>query len=247
MGVVGIGATGIQVIQTIAPEVGHLTVFVRTPQYVLPMKKPKYGPEEEKAYKARFEEFRQNLPQHFTGFEYDFTQPSDELTPDERRAVLEEIHADGSLKLWLASFVEIFLDPKVSAEVSDFVAAKMRARLKDPELIDLLGPKPDDYGFGTHRVPLETNYLEVYHRDNVTAVSVRDNPIVEVVPEGIRLADGTVQEVDVIILATGFDAGSGAFTRISVRGRGGRGLKEDWSATSAPSTGCRRMAIRNSS
>ena len=116
--------------------------------------------------------------------------------------MLEEIHADGSLKLWLASFVEIFLDPQVSAEVSAFVAEKMKARLQDPALIDLLVPKPEDYGFGTHRVPLETSYLEVYHRPNVTAVSVRDNPIAEITPEGVRLADGTVHALDVIILAT---------------------------------------------
>ena len=45
VGVVGIGATGIQVIQTIPDEVAHLTVFARTPQYVLPMKSPSYGPE----------------------------------------------------------------------------------------------------------------------------------------------------------------------------------------------------------
>lgn len=228
VGVVGIGATGIQVIQTIAPEVGELTVFVRTPQYVLPMKNPKYGPEDEKAYKARFDELRENLPRTFTGFEYDFTKAWADLTPEERRARLEEIHADGSLKLWLASFVEIFLDPEVSAEVSAFVAEKMRARLKDPALIDLLVPKAEDYGFGTHRVPLETNYLEVYHRDNVRAVGVKDNPIAEITPEGVRLADGALHELDVIILATGFDAGSGAFTRIDFRGRDGRSLKEDW-------------------
>ena len=85
-----------------------------------------------------------------------------------------------------------------------------------------------DYGFGTHRVPLESNYLEVYHRDNVEAVSVKDNPIAEVIPEGIRLADGSVHEFDIIIMATGFDAGSGALTRIDIRGREGRSLKEDW-------------------
>ena len=81
----------------------------------------------------------------------------------------------------------------------------MRARLKDQRLIDIL--VPTDYGFGTHRVPLERNYLEVYHRDNVELVSVRDNPIARIVPEGIELADGTVHELDVIVLATGFDAG----------------------------------------
>lgn len=229
VGVVGNGATGIQVIQTIAPQVGELKVFIRTPQYTLPMKNPKYGPAEAKAYKARFDELRQNLPHTFTGFEYDFTVSWADLTPEQRLERLEEIHADGSLKLWLASFSEIFFDEQVSAEVSEFVRGKMKERLKDPELIDILVPGPDDYGFGTHRVPLESNYLEAYHRPNVKAVSVKNNAIVEVVPEGIKLADGTVHELDVIILATGFDAGSGSLTRIDLYGRDGRLLRDEWS------------------
>ena len=226
VGVVGIGATGIQVIQTIAGEVGSLKVFVRTPQYVLPMKNPTYGPDAVAAYKGRFEELRETLPHTFTGFEYDFEHSWADLTPDQRRAVLEEIYADGSLKLWLASFAEMFFDEAVSEEISEFVREKMRARLKDDRLCDLLIPK--DYGFGTHRVPLETDYLEAYLRPTVEAVSVRDNPIASVTPEGIKLADGTVYDVDVIILATGFDAGTGALTRMDIRGRGGRSLTEGW-------------------
>jgi acetone monooxygenase len=66
VGVVGIGATGIQVIQTIASQVGQLKVFIRTPQYVLPMKNPSYGPEDVAAYKARFEELKANLPVSYT-------------------------------------------------------------------------------------------------------------------------------------------------------------------------------------
>ncbi|MBR7513341.1 cyclohexanone monooxygenase, partial [Mycobacterium tuberculosis] len=85
-----------------------------------------------------------------------------------RRARLEADYENGSLKLWLASFAEIFSDEQVSEEVSEFVREKMRARLQDPELCELL--LPSDYGFGTHRVPLESGYLEVYHRDNVQAV-----------------------------------------------------------------------------
>jgi len=226
VGVVGIGATGIQVIQTIADKVKQLKVFVRTPQYVLPMKNPKYGQREVAAYKARFEELRSNLPNTFTGFEYDFVHQWANDSPEQRRAILEEIHADGSLKLWLASYAEMFFDEKVSEEISEFVRDKMRERLKDKRLCDLLIPK--DYGFGTHRVPLETNYLEVYHRPNVEAVSVKSNPIQQIVPQGIQLADGTVHELDVIILATGFDAGTGALTRIDIRGREGRSLRDDW-------------------
>lgn len=228
VGVVGNGATGIQVIQTIADQVGELKVFIRTPQYTLPMKNPKYGPAEAAGYKARFDELKGKLPQTFSGFEYDFKHKWAELTAQQRLDVLEEIHGDGSLKLWLAGFAEMFFDTQVSAEISEFVRGKMRARLNDPALEAVLIPDADDYGFGTHRVPLEMNYLEVYHRPNVTAVSVKDNAITEIVPEGIKLADGTIHELDIIILATGFDAGSGALSRIDIHGRDGRLLRDDW-------------------
>jgi acetone monooxygenase (methyl acetate-forming) len=228
VGVVGNGATGIQVIQTIAGEVGSLKVFVRTPQYIIPMKNPKYGPEEVEVYKARFEEFRKTLPHSFTGFEYDFTNGNwKDLTPEQRHAVLEKIWNEGSLRLWLASFVEMFFEEDVSEEISEFVREKMRARLKDPKLCETL--IPTDYGFGTHRVPLETNYLEAYHQSNVELISVKNNPIKRITPHGIELTDGTAYELDVIILATGFDAGSGALTRIDIRGRDGRSLKDEWS------------------
>jgi acetone monooxygenase (methyl acetate-forming) len=102
----------------------------------------------------------------------------------------------------------------------------MRERLKhDPELCDLL--IPTDYGFGTHRVPLESGFLEAFLQDNVHTVNCRKTPIECVVPEGAQTADGKVHEADVIILAVGFDAGSGALTRIDIRGRGGRSLKEE--------------------
>jgi acetone monooxygenase (methyl acetate-forming) len=228
VGIVGNGATGIQVIQTIAGEVGSLKVFVRTPQYIIPMKNPKYGPQDVEAYKARFKELRETLPFSFTGFEYDFTNGNwKDLSPEQRDAVLERIWNEGSLRLWLASFVEMFFEEDVSEEISEFVRKKMRARLKDPKLCETL--IPTDYGFGTHRVPLESNYLEAYHRPNVELVSVKDNPIARITPDGLRLTDGTAYEFDVIILATGFDAGSGALTRIDIRGRGGRSLKDEWS------------------
>ena len=226
VGVVGVGATGIQVIQTIAEQVGHLTVFARTPQYALPMKNPKYGAEDQEQDTKRFEELRDTIPHTFTGFEYDFEQAWADCTPEQRDAILEEIYQDGSLKLWLASFGEIFFSEEVSEHVSEFVRAKMRERLADQRLIDIL--VPTDYGFGTHRVPLENGYLEVYHRDNVDLVSVRDTPIARIRPEGIELTDGSVHELDVIILATGFDAGTGALTRIDIRGRDGRSLSEEW-------------------
>lgn len=228
VGVIGVGATGIQVIQTIADQVEHLTVFARGPQYTLPMRNPDYGPDEQAAYHDRFETLRDTIPHTFTGFEYDFEHAWADLTPEQRQAHLEAVYQDGSLKMWLAGFAEVFFSEEVSREVSAFVRGKIAERLKDQRLIDILVPTDADFGFGTHRVPLERGYYEVYHRENVELVGVRQNTITEIVPEGIKLADGTVHELDVIIMATGFDAGSGALSRIDIRGRDGVSLAEEW-------------------
>jgi acetone monooxygenase (methyl acetate-forming) len=227
--VIGIGATGIQVIQTIAPEVGELKIFVRTPQYVVPMRNPKYSDDDWGKFTERFDELKARVQSTFSGMDYDFENGSwFDNTPEQRLAVLEQHWADGSLSMWLATYPEMFFYPEVSEEVSEFVRNKMRERLKhDPELCEMLIPK--DYGFGTHRVPLESNYLEVYLQPNVEAIDCRKTPIEEIVPEGIRTADGKVHEVDVIIMAVGFDAATGALTRIDIRGRDGRSLKDEWS------------------
>ncbi|QOZ22590.1 NAD(P)/FAD-dependent oxidoreductase [Bradyrhizobium sp. CCBAU 51753] len=226
VGVVGNGATGIQVIQSIAGEVGHLKVFVRTPQYIIPMKNPKWEVSDIEAYKSKFKSLTERLPKTFTGFEFDFEHVWADLTPAQRRQVIEDCWNHGSLKLWVSSFAELFFDEAVNAEITEFVREKMRERLKDPKLCEQL--IPSDYGFGTHRVPLESNFLEAFLRPNVEIVSVKNNPIARITPEGIQTADGTVHEFDVVILATGFDAGTGALTRIDIRGRDGRSLKEDW-------------------
>ena len=162
----------------------------------------------------------------FTGFEHDFENTWAELTPEQRRQVLEDIWQDGSLKLWLASFAELFSDEDASEQISEFLREKMRARLKDPRLCDILIPK--DYGFGSHRVPLEVGFLEALQRPNVDVVSVKDNPIERVTPSGLQLTDGAEDAFDTLIFATGFDAGTGALTRIDIRGRNGRSLREDW-------------------
>jgi len=226
--VVGTGATGIQVIQSIAPEAELLKVFVRTPEYVIPMRNDKYTAEDWEQWGTQFHELKERVQGTFAGFDYDFDSPAwHDLSQVQRKEILEQRWDEGSLSLWLASFPEIFFETEASEEVSEFVREKMRARLNhDPELCDLL--IPTDYGFGTHRVPLESQYLEVYLRDNVKAVNCRTSAIEEITPEGIKTADGIVHKVDIIVLAVGFDAGSGALSRIDIRGRDNRSLKEQW-------------------
>lgn len=227
VGVVGIGASGIGVIQAIADTVSELKVFVRNPQYVLPMVNPSYGPGEVHAYKSRFAELQARMPYTSSGFDYDHEHNWDDLPPQQRLDILENGYASGSLRLWLASFADMVTNDQANEAISEFVRNKMRARLKEASLCEVL--VPSEHGFGTVRVPLESQFLEIFHRPNVEAIPVKKNKIARVVPEGIELADGTVHELDVIVLATGFDAGSGALTRIDIRGRGGRKLGEEWS------------------
>ncbi|BEI88646.1 uncharacterized protein CcaverHIS019_0200080 [Cutaneotrichosporon cavernicola] len=219
VGVVGVGATGIQVIQTIAPDCGHLTVFARTPQYTVKMKNPKWGAKEHKEYHDAYEHTKKTVPDTFSGFDYDWdpTVTWANTTPEERQKIMEDCYGHGSLKMWLASFSEIFFDKEASDSVSQFVADKMRTRLNnDPHLVDAMVPTLDDYGFGTHRVPLENGYLEALQLPNVEVISVRKdrNPIKRFVENGIELEDGKVVELDKIIRATGFDAGTGALSRV---------------------------------
>ncbi len=226
VGVIGTGATGIQVIQSVAPEAAHLTVFQRTPNYAIPIRNPQYS-------KSDFEQIRQNYPttrevvrNTFVGFDADI-DPRDwhDVPADERLARLEELWADGSLKFWMAGFKEVFMDADINKEISDFVKSKIRPRIKDPALAEKL--LPSDHGFGTKRVPLENGYFETYNRDNVTLVDLRTEAIEAITEKGIRTSVGEY-DLDVLIFATGFDAATGALTRIDIRGRDNISLKEEW-------------------
>ena len=230
MGVVGTAATGIQVIQTIAPLVEQLTVFQRTPNYIIPMHNPKYSDADRAAWKRKYGDLRNYVHNTFAGFGYDFQgKPWAEFTPEQRNELLEKLWADGSLEFWVGGFVEVFFDPQINEEISEWVRAKMRARIKDPKKAEKLVPM--SYGFGTRRVPLETRYLEAYNRDNVEIVDVNSEPIVEITENGVKTStNASTKEypMDILVMAIGFDAGSGALTAMDIRGRGGRVLKDEW-------------------
>ncbi len=227
VGVIGTAATGIQVIQTIADQVGSLTVFQRTPNYTIPMRNPKYDDATRSALRARYPELRERVHGTFAGFETDF-QPKAfaELSDTERTRILEALWADGSLNFWIGAFREVFTDQAASDFISEFVRNKIRARVRDPRVAEKLVPKT--YGFGTRRVPLETKYYEAFNRDNVTLVDLHETPIERITARGVQTSAGEI-ELDMLIFATGFDAGTGALTGVDIRGRSGESLKELWS------------------
>ncbi|MBV8391985.1 MAG: cyclohexanone monooxygenase, partial [Alphaproteobacteria bacterium] len=123
------------------------------------------------------------------------------------------------------NFADVLVDKKANALLSDFVARKIRERVKDPATAEKLIPK--NHGFGTRRVPLETKYYEVYNQPNVSLVDIKETPIERITPTGLVIA-GKDYEFDVIIYATGFDAITGAFDNIDIRGSNGLRLRDKW-------------------
>ena len=197
VGVVGTGATGIQVIQTIASEAINLTVFQRTAQYGVPMRNPKFTDADRAHWRAKAPELKERVQHTFAGFDFDLDHGSwHDHTREQRREILEEIWADGSLSFWVGSFPEVLVEEEANDEISEFVREKIRVRVNDPELAEKL--VPHNYGFGTHRVPLETGYYDVFNRDNVELVDVRDAPIECFTETGLQTTEAEHQ-LDVVI------------------------------------------------
>ncbi len=119
--------------------------------------------------------------------------------------------------MWQGNFRDMLIDREANAVISDFVARKIRQRVKDQAVAEKLIPK--NHGFGTRRVPLETRYYEVYNQPNVELVDIKETPIERITPKGIKTSDAEY-EFDIIIYATGFDAITGSFDRIDIRGAG---------------------------
>jgi cation diffusion facilitator CzcD-associated flavoprotein CzcO len=224
--VVGTGATGVQTIQTIARDVGHLTVFQRTPNWCAPLHNGKIDGETQKKIKANYPEMFQRCQETFACFLHTPDgRATFEVSDEEREAFFEKLYGEPGFGIWQGNFRDILTDRKANALISDFVARKIRQRVRDPKVADKLVPK--NHGFGTRRVPLETGYYEVYNQDNVELVDITETPIERITEKGIKTSTGEF-EFDIIIYATGFDAVTGSFDRIDFRGVGGLRLKERW-------------------
>jgi cation diffusion facilitator CzcD-associated flavoprotein CzcO len=224
--VIGTGATGVQTIQTIAGHVGHLTVFQRTPNWCAPLHNGKIDAETQKKIRDGYPEMFKRCLETFACFIHTpDPRGTFEVSDEEREAFFEKLYAERGFGIWQGNFRDILIDHKANAVIGDFVARKIRQRVKDPRVAEKLIPK--NHGFGTRRLPLETFYYEVYNRDNVELVDITETPIARITPKGIQTSDREY-EFDIIIYATGFDAITGSFDRIDLRGTDGARLKDKW-------------------
>jgi cyclohexanone monooxygenase len=229
IGVIGTGASGVQVIQEAAAVAAQLTVFQRTPILALPMRQRALGAAEQRAMKANYPEwFRQRARSN--GGLFDITpdlRSALEVSEAERLAVFESAWQKGGFHFWVGTFRDILVDERANHLAYQFWRDQTRARIRKAALAEKLAPAVPLHPFGTKRPSLEQRYYEVFDQDNVALVDLRAEPIVEITPSGVRTASRHC-ELDLLVLATGFDASTGGLTQIDIRGVSARSLKEAW-------------------
>ncbi len=223
--VIGTGSSGIQAIPEIAKSAAHVTVFQRTAQYAFPSGNRSITPEEMAEARANWETVRAMMYAHSGGFPSD-TQTRSALaaTPEEREALYEKLWQRGSFRFFLESYNDIAINEEANKSLADFVKAKIRAIVRDRETAEKLIP---DHFVMTKRPILDNGYFETFNRDNVTLVDLREDPIERFTPTSVVTRTGE-HPIDMLVLATGFDAISGSMLRLNPKGRGGVSLRSRW-------------------
>ncbi len=186
--VIGTGATGIQLIGEIADKVGDLTVFQRRPNWSAPLNNSAISEEEMADIRSRYEEIFAACARTPGGFLHGPDRRGFyEVTREERVELWDKLYDEPGFGIWLANFREIFMDEAANAELSEYIADRIRRRVKDPKMAEKLIPR--DHGFGVQRLPLETKYFEAYNRDNVHLVDISEMPLLRVTEKGLRTAE----------------------------------------------------------
>jgi len=224
VGVIGTGSSGIQAIPEIAKEAAHVTVFQRTPQYSLPARNRPLQEEELNSYRENWAELRTSMNRR-GGWPFQTTRRrAADYTTEERHAIYEELWKEGGIHLSINSFRGVLSKKELNDEVSQFVRDKISELVNDPVTARKLQP---DYHFATKRLILDNGYFETYNRDNVALVDLREDPIESFSAGSVRTSQGE-HEIDMLVLATGFDAVTGSMLNINPKGVDGVSLAQKW-------------------
>ncbi|MCK0174891.1 NAD(P)/FAD-dependent oxidoreductase [Mycolicibacterium sp. F2034L] len=229
VGVIGTGSTGVQLIPVVARDAAQLVVFQRSPAFTLPWEVRRFAPGELDALKARYAEIRAAQQAHPVGaarlsafsvlLDMLVRPPLRTATDDERRRAVEEHGVMGAL-----NWGDVFFDIEANRMATALYGQAVAQIVHDPDTAAALVPS---HPFACKRPIIDQGYYETFNRDNVTLVDLRRGAIRSVTPTGVSTEQGE-HDLDVIVYATGFDAMTGALTRIDVRGRDGTLLRDVW-------------------
>ena len=225
VGLIGTGSSGIQTTPVVAQQAAQLTVFQRTPNFSIPARNGPMDPAHEQAWKARYAEYRAAARETTSGILYDYNeQKAAETAEEHRRRVYEGRWEKGGVN-FMRSFIDLMVDQQANDTAANFVRSKIAATVRDADVAAKLSPH--DHPIGTKRICIDSGYYDAFNRDNVRLVDIRETPIKAITPAGLRTTNEEFT-FDALILATGFDAMTGALSRIAIKGRGGMLLTEKW-------------------
>jgi cation diffusion facilitator CzcD-associated flavoprotein CzcO len=226
VGIIGLGASGIQVVPVIAPQVDQFYVFQRTPNYIVETNNEKVSAEWMQYVRDHYDEIFEQAANHPFGVAMEYADHSAlEVSAEERRAIFESKWTEGGFHFANECFNDLATNHEASELASEFIRSKIREIVKDPGTAELLCPK--GYSFNGKRVPTGHGYYETFNRDNVHLVDVKTTPITRISEKGVVVGD-VEYELDVIVFATGFDAMTGTLTNIDIVGRDGLVLRDKW-------------------
>lgn len=226
VGVIGNGSTGIQVMTALAPEVKKLISFQRSPQYSVPSGQGPVTKEYRKWVNENYDDIYDRVWKSNTAFGVpEVSRPTMSVGPDERREIFEKLWDQGNgFRFMFSGFGDITTSVEANREACKFIHSKIDEIVKDPAKASALKPTE----LYARRPLCDAGYYQIFNRPNVDIVDLRENSIQEVVPEGIMLQDGSVVELDTLVLATGFDALDGSYLRVAIKGQEGQTLQEHW-------------------
>jgi len=225
VGIIGTGSSGVQSTIAIAPQAAHLHVFQRTPNYSVPAWNGPLEPAALDAVKANYREWREAARYAQIGIPFNSSGKSAKAQPpDVREQEYEAAWAEGGFN-FVMTYPDLLTDIESNRTAADFVARKIRDKVRDPAVAALL--TPDDHPLGTKRMCVDTGYYETFNRDNVTLVDLRKSPLARITAHGVETTDAHY-ELDMIVFATGFDAITGPLLKIDIRGRDGLRLQDKW-------------------
>ncbi|WP_439030572.1 flavin-containing monooxygenase [Gordonia terrae] len=224
--VIGTGSSGVQIIPIIARTAASVTVFQRTPNWCTPINNHPITPERAAELRSRVDEIyslTQTTPAG--GIHAPMTSSSLEMTDEERRKIWDELYDAPGMAFVLGNFRDVALSREANANLTSYLADRIRARVDDPAVADLL--IPTDHGFGQKRPPLENGYYETYNEPHVSLISTSAEPLESYTETGIRTSRAEY-DFDMIIIATGFEAVTGSYRQIDIRGLGDVPLADYW-------------------
>ena len=231
--IIGSGATTVQMLPVMAQTAANVTVFQRTPNFVMPAVQKPMTPEWEKQIKDNYDEIIAKCRNHVFGMAFDSPVGRNvaDTPPEEVQKIFEEHWPRGSFRFVFETFDDLLSNADSNLAAAEFISAKNAAKVNDPKTAELLTPK--GYPLFAKRPPLDHGYFEAYNRDNVQLVDIGETePLVEITETGVRTTENHY-EFDIIVLATGFKAYTGAPEAVAISGRNGATLKEKWATESA--------------